>query len=1112
MKKNLLRIVLLDYSYKMYQIKDLKRLNRIMRNTIVLMFVALFPINAANVLSQNAIVNITQKNISIEELMNSVENQTGYLFLYSEKEIDIKQEVAVSKTKKPVSEVLDQAFANTDIMYSFSEDYISLRKKADHSLTVNQQAKKQITGTINDESGEPIIGANVVEKGTTNGVTTDADGKFSINVSDNAIIRISYIGYILQEVAIGSRTAYNIVIKEDTQMLEEVIVVGYGTMKKSDLTGSVVSANLEAFKESPNVNIFQSLQGSVPGVSIGQINQAGQESSIQIRGVSTLSGSTSPLIVVDGIIFNGTFADINPSDVSNVEVLKDPSSKAIYGSQAANGVILITTKTGKKGEKPTITYSGSFTSSTPTVNARLLNRDEFLQKVRDLEWRNSYTAESGYTLPNPDWNYNLSQLNSTQRLGIENGYDFDWWDAATQTARLTDHVLGVSGGSEKTSFYLSGGYTGQNGFIKNDDYSRISLRINFDTQITDWLSIGTNTSGSFTDFSGITPTIGNIANTTPLAIPWDENGDPIINPTGGAAINPLLASTNDNYSVRHRFVGNFFAVIRIPWIKGLTYRINNGYNIRYLKDFSSSIYDNGQIGTAGKINAYQFEQTLDNILNYTEQFGKHAVNATLVYGFNKSKYERTDAAGSQYSDLTLSYNNLALGAVRSIGSSAWDEASLYQMARLGYTYDSKYLITATLRRDGFSGFSRNNKFALFPSVGLGWILSEEEFLKNVSMLNFLKLRGSYGENGNKVGRYSSLARVAVGSSNYVFGDGGSTAIGRIVSSLANNDLKWEKTAGYNIGIDFGFLKNRISGNVDYYQSTTKDLLWSMVLPQTSGFNSIMSNIGELKNSGLEFLIQGTPVRTSDFSWDISVNFSRNKNKIVKLLDEEDLISSNLFIGHSIGTRYGYQVDGIWQVNDDIPNGFGPGSYRIVDLDNDGNISADNDRKILGYSEPAYQMGIQNTLKYKNFGMSFFINTIQGGKDGYMAANYPAGNNDQTIGNALMSNWFDFYDYWAPTRPDAKYANRWAASPFAETARQYQQRNFVRLQDVSLSYSVNKDLLKKIGVHNVKLYVSGKNLLTFTKWDGWDPETAQGIISDNVYPVMKSYCFGLDITF
>ncbi len=975
-----------------------------------------------------------------------------------------------------------------------------------------------ITGKVTDESGEALPGVSIVQKGTTNGTTTNAEGRYSLNVSSTSVVlSFSFIGYSSQEQAVGNNTTLNVSMSPSAESLEEVVVVGYGTQKRKDLTGAIASANLEAFREAPNVSILQSLKGSLPGLTIGQTNRAGQEASIQIRGVSTLNGNTSPLIIVDGLIFNGRFSDINPADVASVDVLKDPSSKAIYGSQAANGVILVTTKSGRTNQKPTITYSGSYATSTPTIDTKLLDREGYLQKVRDINYSNAYTKESGYTQLNPAWDFSNSDMNPQLLAGIPAGNDYDWYGNLTQPALITNHSLGVSGGSEKTTYFLSAGYTGEKGFVLNDDYKRVTARLNLDTQVTNWLTIGANTSGTFTDFSGDAPSVGNITVTSPLVLPRDEDGNFVINPVGDQTTNAFLPATNDNYNTQSRLVGNFYGVVKVPGVPGLSYRANFGNNVRFFKDFGSSIYGAGQTGSAYKTNAYQYEQTLDNILNYTKTIGKHNINATAVYGYNKVRYERTAATGKGFSDLDLSYNNLALAEVQNIESSAWKEALLYQLVSAAYSYEGKYLLKATVRRDGFSGFSQNNKTALFPSIGLGWVISQEPFF-DVPGVDFLKIRGSYGENGNKVARYSSLAVVeAAEDSKYVFGDGSSTYIGRSVKTLANKDLKWERTKGINVGLDFAVLKNRIDGNIEYYNSNTFDLLWSKVLPQTSGFSKVLSNLGQINNTGFEFMIHGQPLKTNRFTWDLTVNFSRNRNKVVSLLGEDkdgdgkedDLIASGLFMNRPIGTIYDYQVDGIYQLNDELPKGFEPGSYRVIDQNGDGKYAPADDRAILGQSEPAYSFGIQNTLSYGQFTLRMFVNSIQGGKNGYLGLNYPFGNLD-TRGNATNSNWFDFYDYWSPRNPGAKYPTPWVGAPVG--GRAYYQRNFVRLQDISLAYNFDKRLISKLKMQNLKLFVSGKNLLTLTKWDGWDPETGQGINSRDPYPVMKSYSFGLEVSF
>jgi TonB-dependent starch-binding outer membrane protein SusC len=985
------------------------------------------------------------------------------------------------------------------------------------SMSVSAQT---IQGTVIDETNEPLLGASVTLEGTTKGSITDDKGNFTLDITGadkNSNLVFSFIGFETQKTSIDGRTSINITLKEG-KTLSEVVVVGYGTQKKKDLTGAVATANLEAFKEAPNVSILQSLKGSLPGLTISQTNRPGQEASINIRGTSTLNGNTSPLIIVDGLIFNGRLSDINPTDVERVDVLKDPSSKAIYGSQAANGVVLISTKTGRVAQKPTVTYSGNYAVSNPTVNARLLNREEFLDKVRNIEYKNSYTQASGFKDRNPAWTFANSDFLPPNVAGEKTTNDFDWFNALTQPSLINSHSLGISGGSDKTTYFLSTGYTNEQGYITNDDYKRYTFRLNLDTEVAKWLTIGANTSGSFTDFSGDAPGMDNIVTTSPLVQPRDAAGNWVINPLGDVNVNPFLNSLADNKEVQSRLVGNLYAVVKIPGVTGLSYRINFGNNLKYFKNYSSSPYSAGRTGEAFKADATSYDQTLDNIVNYKKSFGNHNLDITGVYGYQTSTFNRSEARGQGLPDLTLSYNSLSLAELQKISSEAWDEALLYQVGSVAYNYSSKYLFKATVRRDGFSGFSKNNKTGIFPSVGLGWVVTEEPFFK-IKGLDYLKIRGSYGENGNKVGRYSSLARiVSDDASKYVFGDGGLTSIGRSVSSLANEDLKWERTRGVNVGADFEILGGRVDGNVEYYNSDTYDLLWSKILPQVSGFSSILTNIGQLNNKGFEFLLHGAPLKKRDLRWDITVNFTQNKNKIVRLLGEDlnkdgvedDLVASGLFIGKPIRTIYDYKVESVYGLDDTKIAGFEAGSYKIVDQDGDGKISADKDRVILGQRDPAYSFGIQNSLSFKGFTFRFFLNSFQGGKDGYLSANHLDGYNG-TKGNASNSNSFNFAQYWSPANPTAQYSNPWVGTP-TPGARRFFQRNFTRLQDVSLAYSFDKGVLQKLNAQSMKIFVSGKNLLTLTDWDGWDPETGQGVSSYQPFPVMKSYAVGLELSF
>ncbi|WP_201300855.1 TonB-dependent receptor [Sunxiuqinia indica] len=1093
-----------------------KKVLRIMKLTAFLIMISMFGVLANKTYSQSKMLNLNMEKATVREVLSKIEDQSEFHFMYSAEVIDVNRLVSINVQDTKIDEVLKSLFAGTKVDYTIQDRFIVLSLPEDSNATTIQQKSLTVLGKVTDSSNMPLPGVTVVLKGTTKGTITDSDGNYILNnVAGDAILVFSFVGMKAQEIPVNEQTSIDVTLIEEAIGIEEVVAIGYGTMKKSDLTGSVVSANIEAFRESPNVSILQSLQGAVPGVRIGQTNQAGQEAGISVRGTSTLNGSTDPLIILDGIIYNGSITRLNPNDIKSVDVLKDPSSKAIYGARAANGVILITSKSGKANKRPEINYTVSATMQTPTNNARLLNQEEFLKKIKDINYETAYLA-SDYLEENTDWDYSQSELVLANIEGIENGTDFDWWDALTSPGHLVTHNLSLSGGTKNTSYFVSGGYTDYEGFLMNDDYQRSSVRINIETQVTPWLKAGINTFGTFNDYSGVCPNMSSLAKTSPFVLPKDENGDYVVNHLGDNIINPFLDATADDEDLRNSISGNFYGIVSIPWIKGLSYRINYSNNLRWQSHYYSNKYDESQTGSAYKVNASTNDMLLDNIVTYNKKINEvHSLEFTIVYGCTQTDYEKTTALGTNFSNLDLSYNSLQQATVQNISSSAWKESSLYQMGRMNYNYKNRYLLTATIRRDGFSGFSKNNKFGIFPSVGLGWVLSDENFY-NIPSLEYFKLRGSYGENGNLTTRYSSLAVVeSDGYSQYVFGDGASTSNGQEPTSLANNELSWETTTGFNFGIDFAAFNNRLRGNIEYYRTTTTDLLWDMTLPEMTGFSDITTNLGKIANTGFELAVFTTPVKASNFTWNLDLNISTNKNEIKELIGidedgdgvEDDLVSSGLFIGESIGAIYTYEIDGMWQLDDDIMTGFFPGTYRIVDQDGDGIISAAKDRKILGHTEPVYQFGIQNTLKYKNFTLRFFINSIQGGKNGYMKANNPSG---YSTGLAQNYNWFNFYDYWSPSNPNAKYKNSWL-SPSISASR-YQSRSFVRLQDISLAYKLEASLLNKLGIGDAKIYISGKNLLTFTKWDGWDPETGQGISNGSAYPVMKSYTLGLDLTF
>ncbi len=1129
-----------------------KHILRIMKLTLIFMLLGISAAFASTMRSQTATVNISGNNLQVKDIILQIEEQTDYLFVYNNT-IDLSQKVSVHKDKTPVAEVLSSIFNGTDIIYAMEGNNILLLKKNETEANneipeavsgrssghgnratiaglnkILQQSTRTVTGTVSDPYGDAIIGANVVENGTTNGVITDMDGNFSIKVGENAVLTVSYIGYNKQEVTVGNQSSISVTLTEDLLKLEEVVVVGYGTARKSDITGSVVRADLTALQESPNTNIMNALQGLVPGLNVGATTTAGADPSFSIRGRTSISGTTTPLIVLDGIIYRGNMADINVNDVASIDVLKDASATAIYGSQASNGVLLITTKTGTENTKPMISYSGYISYQQPTNNdLKPSNREGFLRKVADRFLSESRTGDDMLQM-NPDWDPSKYMADATTLAGLNNGTDTDWWDLLTNNnPYIQSHDISVRGKSDLSNYFFSMGYLDQENLIINDKFKRYNVRINLDMKITDWMKIGTQSMFSVGNTSGTTPTMTNIMETPPLAAAYDED-DELIKYPYKTYVNPLLQIKDKDSYKRYNLNANFYADINIPYIKGLNYRINFSQYLKNIQDYNYSETAENFQGKGYKKNSSEYGWTVDNILSYRNRFGKHDMDATLVYGAEKRKQESTTATASIFTNGALGYNYLGAGQsdLQSAASEAWQESSLYSMARIRYTYDNKYTFTGTIRRDGFSGFGKNNKFGVFPSAALAWRVSEEDFMNTTEWLDNLKLRLSYGKNGNRtISRYQTLATISSGNG-YVFGDGGSAELRQWVSALANSNLKWETTNTFNTGIDFSVLRSRLFGSMEYYISNTNNLLYDINIPQISGLSTIASNIGEMGNKGFELSVTGVPVKNKDFSWTITYNYSINRNKIKSILGidadgdgkEDDLVSSKIFIGKPYGVAYDYNITGMWQLADYhagvIPSGFTYGTYKIEDIDGDGNYTAANDRKILGYTDPSYRFSIQNSLRYKNWEFKFFINAIQGGKKHYYGQPGSALKNPD---NVYQVNSFD-YDYWTPENPGARYRQLgYYTQVMGESFSPYIQRNFIRLQDVTLSYTVPQTFLKKLNIARLSLYVTGKNLLTITDWDGWDPES---IDSDgNPYglnvsskPLMRSYTFGLNFEF
>ncbi|WP_316767191.1 SusC/RagA family TonB-linked outer membrane protein [Pedobacter frigiditerrae] len=979
--------------------------------------------------------------------------------------------------------------------------------------TVKAQTPITITGKITELTGEPIPGVSVKIKNSTRGASTNENGQFTITVDNAQVVLVfSSVGFEPVERAVGKDRVINIALKTNDNKLNEVIIVGYGTQKREYLTGSTARADLESFKNAPNANFVQMLQGTVAGLNVGQVNTAGQTPSLQVRGQNTLSGNQDVLIVLDGIQYNGSLQSINPDDIESVDILKDASSTAVYGAQAANGVILVTTKKGKT-QKPRVSFSSSYATQEPrNSKLRPMKPDEYLEHVRMLYYQQAYLAPD-YLTPNPTFDL-IAALDPSNRAAASANTPYDWWDESTQVGHIFDNRLSVNGGSENYNYLLSFNSTDQEGFIVNDIFKRKTARANLETKVAPWWSIGLQSFATFINKDGQEPTLADLTRASPFISPFKADGELNQNPDGTVAVNPYFNQFVDDQERDNFFFANLYTDIKFPFLKGLSYRLNYGNNYRIFKRYRFSKYAQNQTGEAFKNHTFYNDYTFDNILTYKRTFGKHNVEATLLYGLMERNNQNTTATGRQFSRFTLGYDAIQQAGIQLITSDDWKDQQNYQMARLNYIFNDRYILTGTVRRDGYSGFAESHKWGVFPSISAAWIISKEKFMKSASWVKFLKLRGGYGISGNQTPRYSSLARVSSGAV-YVFGDGSGPSFGQQQTSMPNADLKWEKSAGANIGIDFELLKgSRISGNIDVYNNVTKDLLYAVSIPYATGYAVIQSNVGELRNRGIDLSVTGKVFANKKFGWHSTVTLSSNSNRIISLLGqdkngdgiEDDLTASGLFINRPVGAIYGYQTDGFYQIGDPLRTGYFPGTYRIVDQNGDDLIGPATDRVILGSPEPAYRLSWLNNFRYGNFNLSVFVNSVQGGSSGYLAGN---SNPIQLNDNTVRWNYLSGMDYWQPNNPNA--SNQLSPVLPAISPVIYRDRSFVRLQDISLSYRFAPKILKSLYLQNLSVFVSGKNLVTWTDWKGWDPETGQGMVVDG-RPVLKSVSVGLSASF
>ena len=1097
----------------MYSHPPLKKLIMELKIAFLIILVSISNVFATPTYSQVAKVSLDMENKSLEQVMDKIESQSEFYFIFNQKQIDINRVVSIQVENKLITDILPELFKGTNVNYAIFNRKILLTTDPleDNLIAIAsgiEPQQKQITGTVTDKNGKPLPGVNVVVTGTTLGVITDNAGKYSIEVPKGAkSLTFSFIGMQSQEITIGTLTQIDVIMVESAIGLEEVVVIGYGATKKSDLTGSVISMNSKELEATMNTNLSLTIQGAIPGLNVTSSSfNPGSEQIIRIRGENSLSASNNPLIILDGFTFEGNMNEINTADVESISVLKDASSSAIYGARAANGVIIITTKKGQKG-KTKISYNGRYGIQSVQNKIDLIDDgDRFITLLQDVHrWRKDVVSLAP-----------LDLLFSNEIPQYNAGTTTNWQDLVLRIAPEQEHIVSISGANDRTSYYSSLGLLDQEGVVVNSGFKRYTLRTNVQHNINNWLKLGSNLQFTYSDYGGVMPNLDNAIRMSPYGKLKEDNGEYTFYPTFPETFytNPFANDNATNNDIRRSSTANLFAEISPAYIPGLSYQLNLGIYFNDSKAgnyYPSTSLSGLQTDGLAKI-SYQnrFHWTVENILNYQKKFGRHQIKFTGLYSREGSKYETSYLEGKGFiNDLNL-YHYMASAEQKNISSSLTETSLESLMGRINYDFDDRYFLTLTARRDGYSGFGKNNKYGFFPSAALGWSISKENFFMKSSTLrfiNFLKLRLSYGVNGNMaIDPYKTLDSFTTVYT--VFGDNATTVNGVINSVIGNPDLKWEGTEKFNIGLDFATLKNRISGTIDIYKSNSHDLLMARQVPIMNGYTSIWYNIGKTENKGIEVILNSLNITKGDFEWSSSLNFSLNRDKIISLREGNvDDIANKWFIGKPLRVYYDYNVIGVWQLDDDIADSHmpsaKPGDPIFEDVNKDGKLTPD-DRKIIDSQLPNWIAGMTNTIAYKNWSLSVFINTVQG-------IHKPNTLIDPTTWLNRKNTTFVDVPYWTPDRPSNEYVTPGYDSneSFGLTHNFYQNANFVRIKELTLSYNLPKRLNQFLGLNNLKLYLKSENLYTFTSWIGYDPETSS---SFGAYPSARLISIGAKIDF
>lgn len=988
-----------------------------------------------------------------------------------------------------------------------------------------------IKGVIKDVSGEPVVGASITETGTSNGIIADLDGNFTLKVSPKATLTISFMGYRTQTVSVAGKTSLSIILEEDTQLLGEVVVVGYGVQRKEAVTGSVASIKNEAIREVPASDITQALQGRIAGVDMSQTSsKPGSSMQIRIRGTRSLNASNDPLIVLDGIPFAGSMSDINPSDIKSIDILKDASATAIYGSRGANGVLLITTNKGQMGTKAQVSYNGYIGLKTLFAKYPMMNGPEFV-KLR--EYANKY------------------------QNGVDEANDVntDWQDKFYKNSMVTNHDLSILGGAEKGSYNFGVGYYRDESLMPSQNYTRYSIRGTLDQEVGKYLKFGFITNNNYSVTNGGNLGLYNVLSTTPISNPYNADGSlkrtvKMASDESWVMTRSSINNLGDSWIDQTRAFGSYntiYGEVKIPKVEGLKYKLNIGLNYRQLNTGNytgegvfSATADNPS--TAGISNSYTTNWTIENLITYDRTFAnKHSLNVVALYSAEETSYDKSQVSATGIPADQFQFYNLGHATKEIIvdpASQSYYKSGLTSwMGRAMYSYDDRYMLSIAFRADGSSRLAPGHKWHTYPAISAGWNITKEAFMEDVNWLNNLKVRVGYGQTSNQsVPSYKTLGLL--GTRPYNFGN--TNAVGYYVSELPNPNLGWEYSETWNYGLDFSLFNHRLSGTFEYYVQNTKDLLLSVGLPSTSGVGSYMANVGKSQNKGFELSLNGTILdNVNGWTWDLGVNLYANKNKLVSLASGQTRDENNWwFVGHPIDVIYDYEKTGLWQEGDKYRDILEPGGNAgMIKVKYTGEYNADGspvrkigpeDRQIIDVN-PDFQGGFNTRVAYKGFDLSM-VGAFKSG--GTLISTLYSSSGYLNMMNGRRNN--VKVDYWTPENTGAKYPKPGGIdsgdNPKYGSSLGYFDASYLKIRTITLGYDFKPDLTKKLGVNKLRVYATVQNpFVLFSPYhreSGMDPETnsygeenqavktykQRLLVIGTNSPATRNYLVGLNVTF